>query len=95
MAVYKMVEWEGSSGMWYCNDTSNLVNGSGNWWNAARAWGLSPAAFIEMLIKDFQPDKISYSLDKNILIFGWKSQVKLRKYKNNLNRQARKVNYII
>lgn len=95
MAVYKASEWQGSSELWYCNDVSNLADNSGHWIHQARIWQLSPAAFIQFLIDNYKPDKISYSLDKNILIFGWKSQIKLRKYKNDLNRQARKVNYII
>ena len=95
MTVFKMTEWQGSSGMWYCNDVSNLAGGSGDWWNAARAWNLPPVKFIEMLIKDFHPDKISYSLDKNVLTYCWKSQVHMRSFKNACNRQARLHNYII
>ena len=95
MAVYKMTEFQGSSGMWYCNDMSNLAGGSGAWYNAARAWGLSPAAFIEMLIKDFHPDNISYSLDKNVLVYSWKSQVSMRAFKNRTNADARKHNFQI
>lgn len=95
MAVYKMTEFQGSSGMWYCNDMSNLAGGSGVWYNAARAWGLSPAAFIEMLIKDFHPDNISYSLDKNVLVYSWKSQVSMRAFKNRTNAEARKHNFQI
>jgi hypothetical protein len=93
--VYKMTEFQGSSGLWYCNDVSNLAGGSGNWWNAARAWNLTPAAFIEKLIKDYKPDKISYSMDKNVLTFGWKSQVSMRLFKNHTNAQARKNNFNI
>lgn len=95
MGIFKLVEFQGNSGMWYCSDPSNFAGGSGNWWNAARAWNLSPAAFIEMLIKDFHPDNISYSLDKNVLVYSWKSQVDMRAYKNATNRQARLHNYII
>jgi len=94
MAVWKAVEWE-SAGLWHCNDTSNLVNGSSNWVHQARIWQLSPAAFIEFLIKEYKPDYISYRLDKNILLFSWKNQIDMRKYKNKLNAQARKVNYQI
>lgn len=95
MAVFKLVEFQGSSGMWYCSDPSNFANGSGNWWNAARAWNLSPAAFIEMLIKDFHPDNISYNKDKNVLVYSWKSQISMRHFKNACNAQARKNNFNI
>ena len=95
MAVFKLTEWQSESGLWYCNDISNLAGGSGNWWNAARAWGLSPASFIEMLIKNFHPDNISYSLDKNVLVYSWKNQIDMRVYKNKTNAEARKRNFQI
>ena len=95
MAVFKLTEFQGSSGMWYCNDVSNFVGGSGNWWNAARAWNLSPAAFIEMLIKDFKPDNISYNQDKNVLVYSWKSQITMRNFKNKTNAAARRNNFQI
>ena len=95
MGLYKPTDFQGSSGQWYCNDVSNLAGGSGNWWNAARAWGVSPAAFIEMLIKDFHPDKISYSLDKNVLVFSWNSQIDMRAFKNATAREARKRNFCV
>ena len=73
MAVYKCSEWQGSSGNWYCNDLTNLAGGSGNWWNAARACNLSPAAYIEKLLNDFHPDNFSYCEDKNVLVFSFVS----------------------
>ena len=93
--IYKMVEWEGSSGIWYCNDVSNLAGGSGNWWNAARAWNLTPADFIKLLITKYKPDIFSYSMDKNVLIYGWKNQNNMRVIKNACNAQARKNNFQI
>lgn len=94
MAVWKAIEWE-SCGIWHCNDVSNLVGGSSNWIHQARIWQLSPAEFIKMLVTKYNPDFISYSLDKNLLFFSFKSQVSMRRYKNDINRQARKVNYQI
>lgn len=95
MAVWKASEWQSDSGLWHCNDVSKLASGSSNWWHQARIWQLSPADFINFLIKEYKPDKIYYSLDKNILCFSWKSQVSMRTYKNKLNAQARKINYQI
>ena len=95
MAVWKASEWQSDSGLWHCNDVSNLAKGSSNWWHQARACNLSPAAFIEMLIRDFHPDNFYYSQDKNVLIFSFVSQIDMRKYKNWINRQARNNNYII
>jgi hypothetical protein len=94
MAIWRAEEWETVSG-WHCNDTSDLGNGSSCWWHQARIWQMSPAAFIEFLIKEFKPDKISYDSGSNLLIFSWKEQNKMREYKNKVNAQARKVNYQI
>ena len=96
MALYKMTEWESTcSHQWYCNDVSNLAHGSGEWYHAARACNLTPAAFIEMLVKDFHPDKIQYFKDKNVLVYSWNNQVDMRKLKNYVNKQARLNNYQI
>ena len=95
-ALYKLTEWESTgSGLWYCNDVSNLTGGSGNWWNAARACNLTPAAFIEMLLKDFKPDIFSYNSEKNIAIWAWKDKDAQRKFKNYINKQARINNFVI
>ena len=94
MAIWKATEWE-SAGMWHCNDTSNLVGGSSNWWHQARIWQKTPAEFIEFLISEYKPDNISYSQGQNLLIFSWRNQNTMRVYKNRLNAQARKVNYQI
>lgn len=96
MAVYKMTEWESTaSGLWYCNDISNIGNGSGNWWNAARACNISPAAFIELLVTQFCPDYCFYNQEKNFLFWAWKDKESMRKFKNYINRKARENNYII
>ena len=92
--IWKAEEWESESG-WHCNCVSNLVNGSSYWWHQARIWQLTPADFIEFLIKEYKPDNISYSVGPNLLIFSWREQNKMRIYKNRLNAQARKVNYQI
>ena len=95
MAVFKMTEWQNESGLWYCNDVSNFAGGSGNWWNAARAWGKTPADFIEFLIKEYKPDKISYCVGSNLLIYAWRNQNNMRIFKNATNREARKRNFQI
>lgn len=94
MGVYKMTEWESESG-WHCNDVSDLGHGSGYWWHAARACNMTPADFIKFLINNYHPDKISYHLGNNCLLYSWNSQVKMREFKNFVNAQARKNNYQI
>ena len=95
MGIFKLVEWESPSGLWYCNDTSNLAGGSGDWWNCARACNLAPVDFIEMLIKEFKPDVFSYNPEKNVAVWAWKDKESMRRMKNSINRQARNNNFYI
>lgn len=93
--LYKCTEWQGSSGLWYCNDIEDLGNGSGRWWIPARMLGLSLDKYVEMLIKDFKVDNIKYNEERDVLIFSWRKQADMRKYKNWINAAARKANFYI
>lgn len=42
------------------------------------------------LVEKYEVDKIYYFADKNVLGFSWKSQSKMRTYKNAINAAARK-----
>lgn len=93
--IWKATEWETIGMGWHANCVDNLAGGSSLWYHPARILGISPAEFIEWIIKNYKPDYINYSEDANLLIFTWKSQAQMRKYKNYINAQARKVNYQI
>lgn len=93
--LLKYVEWNDGMGNWLCNDTSDLCSIRALWWAPARMLNLSPAAFVEMLIRDFKPDKIQYFEEADVLVYSWKSQTAMRKYKNWLNAQARKFQFIV
>lgn len=94
MAVLKLSEFE-LNGRWYCSDTSALGKGSAQWWYLPRMLNISPVAFVDMLIKDFHPDYIKYSQEHDVLIYSWRKQSDMRKFKNWANAQARKANFII
>jgi len=93
--LLKYVEWQGVNGDWYCNDTSDLSSVRSLWWTPARMMNISPAEYVELLIKNFKPDNILYFQEANVLIYSWRSQAAMRKFKNWLNAQARKYNYIV
>ena len=95
MAVYKAEEWQGSSGQWYCANTSNLGNSSAYWYHQAKIWGKSGDEFVQMLVEKFHCNHISYNLERDTLVFSWDVLADMRKYKNALNAQARKVAYEI
>lgn len=92
--LLKYVEWE-QNGNWYCNDTSDLCSVRAKWWAPARMLNISPAEFVQLLINDFHPDKIKYNQEANVLVYSWKNINACRAFKNWLNAQARKHNFII
>lgn len=93
MHTFKMTEWQTASGYWCCNDVEDLGKGSGYWWHPARMMEITPAAYVEWVIKNFKPDRVSHSDDCSFVGFSWKDQDKMRKYKNHINRIARQKNY--
>ena len=94
--LYEVSEWQSTgSGLYYCNNVKDIAHGSGNWWIPARILNLTPAAFVEFLIKEYKPDKISYNEEKNFLYYAWTTPENCHKWKLYINKQARKVNYII
>ena len=93
--LYKVTEWQGSSDLWYCNDIEDLGKGSGRWWIPARMLGFSLDKYVEMLIKDFKVNNIKYNEERDVLVFSWRKQADMRKYKNWINAAARKANFYI
>ena len=94
--LYKLTEWEsGAGGRWYCNDVSDLGNGSGLWYYPARMLNISPDEYVKMLVEKYKPDDISYNADTNVLVFSWNTQSAMRKYKNEMNAIARKMNFMV
>ncbi len=89
-----MSEWQGGSGLWYCNCVDNLKNDSGAWYHPARILGISPADLVCLLVKEYGAE-ISYNLDKCFVSYSWKNQANMRKFKNKVNAEARKKNYQI
>ena len=92
--LLKYVEW-GETGAWYCNDTSDLCSVRALWWTPARMLNISPAEYVQLLIERFHPDKIKYSEEHDVLIYSWRKQADMRAFKNWLNAEARKRNYIV
>lgn len=89
-------EWCGGSGdRWYCNDTSDFTSVRGLWWVPAALLEVSVVDFVKLLIEKFEVDYISYNKDKNVLVYSWKSQAKMRVYKNYINKVARDKKFII
>lgn len=95
MHLLKYEEWQGAGNTWYCNDLKELSGLAGFWWIPARMLNISPAEYVELLITKFKPDRIKYYQEQDVLIYSWKNINDCRKFKNWLNAEARKRNFII
>ena len=93
--LYKCEEWQGSSGIWYCEHTSSFPKNVNKWVVPARILGLTPADFLRYLINEYQPDTIFHNEDCSFVGWGWRSQAKMRKYKNAINAEARRKKFKI
>lgn len=87
--------WDDGFGNYHVNDCTDLSSIRGLWWVPARMLGISPAEYVELLITRFKVDKIKYIQEADVLIYSWNSLQKARDFKNWLNKEARKRNFVI
>ena len=95
MVLYRLEEWQGSSGIWYCEHTSTFPENVTKWVIPSRLLGMEPANFIIWLKDNYKPDVWSHNEDCSFVGWGWTSQAQMRKYKNAINRIAREKNFMI
>jgi hypothetical protein len=88
-------EWGDNETGWLCNDVSDLCSVRAKWWVPARMLNISPAEYVQLLIERFHPDRIKYFEDTDVLVYSWKRIDDMRKFKNWLNAEARKRNFIL
>ena len=93
--LYKLEEWQDASGSWHCEHTSSHQNGISKWLIPSRMLGIPADEFIKLLIEKYQPDQIYHNDDCSFVGWSWKSQAKMRAYKNAMNALARKLNFQI
>lgn len=93
--LYRLEEWQGASGVWYCEHTSSFPANVEKWVVPARVLNMSVDDFLRMLIKDFKPDVITVKKDGSFVSWGWSKQSEMRKFKNFINSEARKKNFQI
>ena len=93
--LYKLTEWQGASGLYYCSNIDDLGNNSGAWWLMARILNKTPADFLQYLIEEYKPDVIKYNKDTNFLYYGWVKPENCHRLKLFINREARKRNFQI
>ena len=91
--LLKYEEWQGGSGRWYCNDTSDLGGIAGLWWVPARMLQMEPATYVKWVIETYKPDE--YSWNGKTFLFSWSKQADMRKFKNHINALAREKQFFV
>ena len=92
--ILKLSEWESPTG-WHCNDISDLAHGSGNWWNIPRMLNMELTDYIILLKDKFNAVNFTYSIEKNVLLWKWKSYSDCHKFTLFVNNEARKRKFFI
>lgn len=94
--ILEYKEWQSPAGHWYCNDTKDIGSSQGGlWWVSARMLNISLVDYVKMLINEFKVDNISYNQERDVLVYSWQSQSKMRNFKNWLNAEARKRQFYV
>lgn len=91
--LYKATEWQNGS-CWYVNDVEELASVSSKWWTPLRLLDITVEEFFFLLKDTFNATNFHYNANTNVLMFSFDTQAAARKYKNYINAQARKRNYI-
>ena len=94
-ALYRLEEWQGGSGIWYCEHISSYPKGVQKWVCPARILDMTVDKFLQWLINTYKPDFIHHNKDYTFCSWGWQSQEMMRKYKNYINKKAREKNFMI
>ena len=95
MTIYRLEEWQGASGIWYCEHTSSYPEGVQKWILPARLLDMTADVFLQWLIDNYKPDHICHDDSCSFVNWGWSDQSQMRKYKNYINKIAREKNFKI
>ena len=88
MKQLKYAEFQGGSGYWYINCPDAIGKVQNQWWYMARIRNLSPAAYLEMLVKDYHA---IVKFNGKTLLYSWKKENygKMHSFLLWINREAR------
>lgn len=92
--LYRCEEWS-AYGRYYCEHTGKHNWSTDLWVVPARILGMSADEFLRFLIKEFKPDHIFGRPDGSFVGWCWYTQAGMRKYKNFINAEARKKNFLV
>ncbi len=92
--LFKLDEWQGASGKWYCGCTADLANQSNRWYTPARVLGVAPAAMLKELVEKYDAE-LFHNEDFSFVGYSFISQTKMRQFKNLVNAKAREKSFQI
>ena len=90
--IYEASEWK-IGDRWYVNDVKELATSASKWWQPMQMLDMSIEQYTNLLIS-YNAKKITYHKESDVLTFSFDTQSEARKFKNFLNREARKRNWI-
>ena len=90
--IYEASEWD-IGNKWYVNDVKELATSASKWWQPMRMLGMSVEQYINLLIS-YNAKNLTYYKESDALTFSFDTQSEARKFKNFLNREAKKRNWI-
>lgn len=90
MTKIQLKEWqEEGSGLWHAAYTDTFAAGVSNFALVAHGCGMTANEYTKWVIDNFSPDEVYYTKDYSTVFFAWKTQEKVRKYKNTVNKILR------
>ena len=94
--ILRLEEFE-IAGQWYVAATADIGKIGNKWYTIPFALKMTPYDFVKFLAEKYQPDFLSLSDGPNgsVLHYSWKSQTKMRKFKNDINAQLRKAQFYV
>ena len=89
--ILRLEEFE-CVGNWYVAATADIGKIGNKWYAIPFALKMSAYDYVKMLAEKYQPDSLSLreGPEGSVLIYSWKSQAKMRLWKNYINAQLRK-----
>lgn len=94
--ILRLEEFE-CSGVWHCAAIAEIGKIGNRWYTIPYALKMSAYDYVEVLVKKFQPDNIALLEGPvgSVLTYSWKSQAKMRLFKNWVNKRLREEKFYV
>ena len=94
--ILRLEEFE-CAGSWHCAATAEIGKIGNKWYTLPFALKMTPYDFVKLLAEKYQPDTLCLREGPlgSVLIYSWKSQAKMRVFKNWINAQLRKAQFFV